>query len=212
MKWQLDPQNVFEVSPVIPVMVIDKIEDALPLAQALREGGINVFEVTLRTSCALEAIKRISEAMPDCIVGAGTVMTVEQYKLAEGAGAKFVLSPGAISELLVYGLSSPVSFIPGTATPSEVMQAMNLGYRTMKFFPAESNGGVTALKAIFSAMPDVRFCPTGGINLSNAKDYLKLENVLAVGGTWMLDKHMIASKNWGHITAVAKESIKELIE
>ena len=207
MNWKLDPQKVLTASPIVPVMVIETIEDALPMAKALSDGGINVFEITLRTDCALEAIKLIAQELPNSLVGAGTVVNPEQYDQAVAAGAQFVLSPGFSVELLKHAKTTNVPFIPGVATPSEVMTAMSYGYECLKFFPAEANGGVNTLKAISAPLPNVRFCPTGGINATNAKSYLELGCVVTVGGTWMLDKTAIMEKNWPLITELTKKAI-----
>lgn len=207
MNWKLEPQKVFAASPIIPVMVIENIEDALPMAKALSDGGINVFEITLRTDCALEAIKLIAKELPDALVGAGTVVNPEQYDQAIAAGAQFVLSPGFSVELLKHAKTTDVPFVPGVATPSEIMTAMSYGYECLKFFPAEINGGVNALKAISAPLPDVRICPTGGINAANAKSYLALDCVTTVGGTWMMDKTAIKEKNWSLITELTKQAI-----
>ncbi|MCE0493573.1 bifunctional 4-hydroxy-2-oxoglutarate aldolase/2-dehydro-3-deoxy-phosphogluconate aldolase [Vibrio salinus] len=212
MNWKLEPQEVFAASPIIPVMVIEKLDDALPMAMALSDGGINVFEITLRTDCALDAIKRISTELPDAFVGAGTVVNSKQYAKAMAAGAQFVLSPGFSVELLQHAKTTKVPFIPGVATPSEIMTAMSYGYECLKFFPAEANGGVNTLKAITAPLPDVRFCPTGGINAGNAKSYLSLDCVATVGGTWMLDKTAIKEKNWSHITELTRQAVAVVSE
>ncbi|RQW61448.1 bifunctional 4-hydroxy-2-oxoglutarate aldolase/2-dehydro-3-deoxy-phosphogluconate aldolase [Vibrio viridaestus] len=212
MNWKLEPQKVFAASPIVPVMVIENIEDALPMAKALSDGGINVFEITLRTDCALEAIKLIASELPDALVGAGTVITPEQYDQSVAAGAQFVLSPGFSVDLLKHANTTDVPFIPGVATPSEIMTAMSYGYDCLKFFPAEANGGVATLKAISAPLPDVRFCPTGGINANNAKSYLSLDCVATVGGTWMLDKAAMKEGNWARITELTKQAISAVTE
>jgi 2-dehydro-3-deoxyphosphogluconate aldolase/(4S)-4-hydroxy-2-oxoglutarate aldolase len=205
--WVIEPAKVFAASPVVPVMVIDRVEDAVPTARALSEGGITVFEVTLRTEAALSAIKAISEAMPDALVGAGTVINEAQYVAAVAAGAKFIISPGMTSGLLEHAQKGSVPLIPGCATPSEVMTALACGYDHLKFFPAEVNGGVKALKAISASLPQIRFCPTGGISPSNMKDYLALNCVATVGGSWMLPAALINVGNWQEITRLSAEAI-----
>jgi 2-dehydro-3-deoxyphosphogluconate aldolase/(4S)-4-hydroxy-2-oxoglutarate aldolase len=207
MKWKLEPQAVFSSSPIIPVMVIDNIDDALPMAQALSDGGINVFEITLRTDCALQAIKLISREFPNALVGAGTVTDSKQYAQAMRAGAQFIVSPGFSLELLKHATTTNVPFIPGVATPSEIMTAMSYGYEYLKFFPAEAFGGVNTLKAIAAPLPNVSFCPTGGINQGNAKNYLSLDCVASVGGTWMLDKAAIKERNWSRISELTKQAL-----
>ncbi len=205
--WTISPQDVFNTSPVVPVMVIDRLEDAIPMAQALQQGGINVFEVTLRTPVALAAIKAIAEAMPDTMIGAGTVINCEQYDAAVAAGAKFIISPGMTPTLLNHAKQGSAPLIPGVSTPSEIMQALELGYQELKFFSAETNGGAKALAAISAPLPQVRFCPTGGINPNNVADYKALSCVATVGGSWMLPKDLIAQGQWDKITQLSKEAV-----
>ena len=206
MPWILSPKEIFSASPVVPVMVIKHIEDALPMAQALLEGGIRVFEITLRTDAALEAIKRISKAFPEAIVGAGTVINTEQYDAVVEVGAKFAISPGATEKLLAYAEKGKIALIPGTATPSDMMKALELGYDHLKFFPAEINGGAAALKAISAPLPQLRFCPTGGISEQNIAHYLALDCVATVGGSWMLPNDALVAKDWAKITALTKQA------
>ncbi|MDW6002480.1 bifunctional 4-hydroxy-2-oxoglutarate aldolase/2-dehydro-3-deoxy-phosphogluconate aldolase [Vibrio mangrovi] len=207
MNWKVLPETVFAASPIVPVMVIHRLEDAVPMAKALYEGGIHVFEITLRTACALDAIKLIAQEMPEALVGAGTVITPAQYDLAVDAGAQFVISPGFSPELLAHGRQSDVALIPGIATPSEVMTAMASGYDHLKFFPAETNGGAAALKAISAPLPDVRFCPTGGINPGNVAQYLQLDCVATVGGTWMLPADAIQNGDWETVTQLTRQAV-----
>ena len=191
---------------VIPVLTIERIEDAIPLGRALVEGGLPVLEITLRTGCALEAIRRMNEALPGASVGAGTVLTAAQYRQAEQAGADFVVTPGATDALYRYGVSSPVPMLPGIATVSELMNGWQYGYRRFKFFPAEASGGVAALKAFAGPIPEAHFCPTGGITLENAESYLKLPSVMCVGGSWITPKKLIDNEDWEGIRALAKEA------
>ena len=207
MKWKLSVKDIFNASPVLPVMVIKQIEDAEPMAQALLEGGIRVFEITLRTDVALEAIKRISKAFPEAIVGAGTVINIEQYDAVVKAGAKFAISPGATEKLLMHAAQGKIALLPGTATPSDMMKALELGYDHLKFFPAEVNGGVAALKAISAALPQLKFCPTGGISEKNLAHYLALDCVVSVGGSWMLPNDAIEVKDWAKVTALTKQAV-----
>ncbi|WP_428773944.1 bifunctional 4-hydroxy-2-oxoglutarate aldolase/2-dehydro-3-deoxy-phosphogluconate aldolase [Vibrio sp.] len=207
MNWTHSPQHIFAASPIVPVMVIQHRDDAVPLAKALAEGGINVFEITLRTEAALDAIELIAEAMPDSLVGAGTILTPEQYDAAVAAGAKFIISPGAPARLLQHAASQSVALIPGVSTPTEIMTAMDLGYDHLKFFPAEANGGAKALKAISAPLPQVSFCPTGGINAANLAEYQSLACVKTVGGTWMIPADAIAAKDWSRITELTREAI-----
>ena len=157
--WKVTPAEVFAASPLVPVMVINELDQALPMAKALLDGGISVFEITLRTPVALDAIALIAKAMPDAMVGAGTVLNCEQFDAAVSAGARFVISPGMTPALLAHAAKSTAPLIPGVATPSEVMQALEAGYDHLKFFPAEANGGTKALSAIAAPLPQVKFCP-----------------------------------------------------
>ncbi|PJC85119.1 keto-deoxy-phosphogluconate aldolase [Vibrio sp. HA2012] len=207
MNWTLSPQAVFSASPIIPVMVIKHLEDAVPLAKALSDGGINVFEVTLRTDVALDAIRDIVSALPETMTGAGTVLTPQQYDAAVAAGATFVISPGASTRLLEHAAKHSVPLIPGVSTATEIMQAMDLGYDHLKFFPAEANGGVMALKAISAPLPQVSFCPTGGINEQNMPLYQSLDCVKTVGGTWMLPAEAIENKQWDRITELTRAAL-----
>ncbi|MBN8412243.1 bifunctional 4-hydroxy-2-oxoglutarate aldolase/2-dehydro-3-deoxy-phosphogluconate aldolase [Halomonas denitrificans] len=191
---------------VIPVIVIDRIEDAVPMGRALVEGGLSVLEVTLRTDCAIEAIARLKKALPQASIAAGTVLTPAQYRQVEQAGADFVVTPGATDALYRYGVESPVPMLPGVATISELMTGWQYGYRRFKFFPAEASGGVKALKAFGGPIGEARFCPTGGINLGNASEYLALPNVMCVGGSWLTPKSLVDAGDWDAIRALAKEA------
>lgn len=175
-------QAVLAASPLVPVIAINKLEDAVPLCQALVDGGINVLEITLRTEHGVAAIKAVREAIPDAWVGAGTVTSVAEYRKVEAAGAQFVITPGVTEAILEFGVTSEAPLLPGISTVSELMMGYALGYREFKFFPAEVSGGVPALKAFSGPFSDVVFCPTGGIRRDTAKDYLALKNVKAVGG------------------------------
>lgn len=207
MSWQIQPAAVFAASPVVPVMVIQRVEDAVPMAKALAAGGITVFEITLRTPAALDAIRAIAEALPETLVGAGTVLTPEQYDAVVEAGAKFVISPGYTRTLLEHAKKGTAPLIPGVATPSEIMTALELGYDHLKFFPAEANGGAPALKAIAAPLAQVKFCPTGGVSVKNVAEYVALGCVATVGGTWMLPADAIDAGNWDQITALTKEAV-----
>ncbi|MBO9482912.1 bifunctional 4-hydroxy-2-oxoglutarate aldolase/2-dehydro-3-deoxy-phosphogluconate aldolase [Salinisphaera sp. G21_0] len=191
--------------PVMPVMVIDDIDQALPMARALYDGGISVFEVTLRSECAVAAIQRIKQEMPDCLVGAGTVVNPEQLLAVHQAGADFVISPGATPALLAASREQNILLLPGVSSPSEVMQALDYGFDVLKLFPAEAVGGQSMLKSLAGPFPQVTFCPTGGINPENYQDYLALDNVLCVGGSWLVPKSVVESGNWREITLLAKQ-------
>ncbi|EOW9344662.1 bifunctional 4-hydroxy-2-oxoglutarate aldolase/2-dehydro-3-deoxy-phosphogluconate aldolase [Vibrio diazotrophicus] len=212
MNWTISPQTVFAASPIVPVMVIKRIEDAVPLAKALLNGGISVFEITLRTDVALDAIREISMALPEAMTGAGTVLTPQQYDAAVEAGAKFVISPGASTRLLEHAATQNVPLIPGVSTATEIMNAMDLGYDHLKFFPAEASGGAKALKAISAPLPQVSFCPTGGINVNNLRDYQALSCVKTVGGTWMIPDDAIESKDWERITDLTKTALLSIVK
>lgn len=193
---------------VIPVLAIQRIEDAVPLARALFEGGLSVLEVTLRTDCALEAIRRIKEALPQVSIGVGTVLAPAQYRQAEEVGADFIVTPGTTEALFRYGITGTLPMLPGVATVSELMTGWQYGYRRFKFFPAEACGGVKALKAFAGPLPEARFCPTGGINLDNAGEYLALKNVMCVGGSWLTPGSLIHAKDWNGIRQLAREVAK----
>ncbi len=197
----IDP--ILDAGPVIPVIVIKHIEDALPLARALVRGGLRVLEVTLRTPAALDAI-RAMRAVEGAIVGAGTVLGQAQYDAAIEAGAQFVVSPGLTDALVALAAArGEVPLLPGVATASEVMRAREAGYTRLKFFPAESSGGVATLEGFASVFPDVRFCPTGGISSDSATRYLALANVACVGGSWPMPAEAMAQRDWGRIERLA---------
>lgn len=191
---------------IIPVITIERLEDAVPIGRALVEGGLPVLEITLRTACALEAIKRIREALPGASIGVGTVLTPAQYRQAEQVGADFVVTPGTTEALYRYGVSSPVPMLPGVSTVSELMTGWQYGYRRFKFFPAEASGGAKALKAFGAPIPEARFCPTGGITVDNAEDYLSLPNVMCVGGSWLTPKTLIEAEDWAGIRELARQA------
>lgn len=195
---------------VIPVIVVERLEDAVPLGRALVEGGLPILEVTLRTECALDAIREMKKALPDAVVGAGTVLTVEQYQQAEAAGAEFIVTPGATTSLYEHAVRSNVPMLPGVATISELMEGMRYGLRRFKFFPAESSGGASAVKSFGGPIAGVKFCPTGGISLDKAPDYLKLSNVMCVGGSWVLPAKLVDAKDWAGITQLCKDTVEKL--
>lgn len=192
--------------PVIPVIVIDRPQDAVPLARALVRGGLNVLEVTLRTASGLQAISDIKAALPEAIVGAGTVVCADDVDAAMNAGAEFLVSPGSPAALIDACLQRNVPILPGVATPTEAMTLLDRGIVHMKFFPAQAAGGVAMLKSIAGPLPQLRFCPTGGVNPDNAGDYLALDNVLCVGGSWMLDQDLIRAGDWMGIEQKARRA------
>ncbi|GAA9999536.1 bifunctional 4-hydroxy-2-oxoglutarate aldolase/2-dehydro-3-deoxy-phosphogluconate aldolase [Helicobacter pylori] len=199
--------DVLQISPIIPVVVIENIKDAVPLAQSLAEGGIHIIEVTLRSSCALEAIELIAKNVPKMRVGAGTILNPTQLEQAQNRGAEFLISPGLTIKLLEYAKKKDMPLIPGVSSNSEVMQALELGYSALKFFPAEYCGGVKLLNAFNGPFKGVKFCPTGGISADNMHSYLNLENVLCVGGSWLTPKNLIQNKEWDKITEICKRSL-----
>ena len=199
-------QNMLAGNPVIPVITLDQVEDALPLANALVAGGLKVLEVTLRTEAAVEGIRQIIQHVPDAIVGTGTVCSEEQIKLSEDLGCQFMISPGATDKLLSIGSQSSVPFLPGVSTVSELMRGMEYGLENFKFFPAEAAGGAPVMKAMAGPFPNIKFCPTGGIGLGNAMDYLALPNVMCVGGSWIAKPNDIREKRWKEIEQLAREA------
>ncbi|PDW98763.1 keto-deoxy-phosphogluconate aldolase [Helicobacter pylori] len=199
--------EVLQISPIVPVVVIENIKDAVPLAQSLIEGGIPIIEVTLRSSCALEAIELIAKNVPKMRVGAGTILNLTQLEQAQNRGAEFLISPGLTIKLLEHAKKKDMPLIPGVSSSSEVMQALELGYSALKFFPAEYCGGVKLLNAFNGPFKGVKFCPTGGISADNMRSYLNLENVVCVGGSWLTPKNLIQNKEWDKITEICKRAL-----
>ncbi|MGW1977386.1 bifunctional 4-hydroxy-2-oxoglutarate aldolase/2-dehydro-3-deoxy-phosphogluconate aldolase [Streptomyces sp. NPDC001889] len=198
--------SVLDLAPVVPVVVIEDAEDAVPLARALVAGGLPAIEVTLRTPAALEAIRAIAADVPEAVVGAGTVLTPAQVDTAVDAGARFLVSPGWTDRLLDAMKGSGQAFLPGVSTTSEVVALLERGVSELKFFPAEAAGGTPYLKSLAGPLPQARFCPTGGISLASAPAYLALPNVGCVGGTWMLPADALAAKDWSRVRALAAEA------
>ncbi|TIV54201.1 2-dehydro-3-deoxy-phosphogluconate aldolase [Mesorhizobium sp.] len=194
--------------PVIPVLKIANVADAVPLARALSRGGLPAIEITLRTADALEAIRRVAAEVEEATVGAGTILDARQFDEAARAGSTFIVSPGITSQLLDAAKDSPVPLLPGAITPGEIMAAREAGLRFLKFFPAEQSGGIASLKAFASPLADVKFCPTGGITARNAADYLSLSNVICVGGSWVAPDDLIKAGKWDEIEALAREASK----
>ena len=201
-----DPTPLVAKTPVIPVLTIERAADAAPLARALVAGGLPVIEVTLRTKAALEAIRAIAAEVPDCIVGVGTVLRAADITAAIGAGAKYLVSPGTPSELAAALADCGIPVLPGCATVSEAMALGARGFKVLKFFPAEASGGTAWLKSIAAPLPELKFCPTGGIDSRNIATYLACPNVLAVGGSWVAPKDAIASADWSRITQLARQA------
>lgn len=199
--------EIVKVAPVIPVMVVEHIEDAVPLAQALYNGGLKVLEITLRTPCALDAITAMVENLPaDAVIGAGTIITPADLEKAVKAGSSFLVSPGTTPALIEAAKASAVPLLPGVATPTEAMHLLVEGFTHQKFFPAEAAGGVPMLKSIGGPLPQITFCPTGGIDLAKAPTYLALPNVACVGGTWMAPKELMKAGRWDEIERLAREA------
>ncbi len=205
--WQLSPKEIFAMGPIVPVLVIKKVEDALPIAEALLEANVKVLEVTLRTPAALDVIKEIATKLPEAVVGSGTVTNRLQLQQSIDAGSKFAISPGLTKDLLQAGNEGNTALIPGISSISELMDAIDYGYDHVKFFPAEASGGVKAIQSIGGPFPDIRFCPTGGININNIRNYLALPNVACCGGSWLVSDEIVENKNWSEITRLAKEAL-----
>jgi 2-dehydro-3-deoxyphosphogluconate aldolase/(4S)-4-hydroxy-2-oxoglutarate aldolase len=202
----VDNNHLLQVSPVIPVVTIEDPADAVPVAQALLDGGVRIIELTLRTDRALESLARISQEVPEILTGAGTVLTPAQADAAVEAGAQFLVSPGTTTTLLQHLLTLPAPVLPGVATVSEALCVLEHGITSMKFFPAAQAGGPSYLKAISAPVPQIRFCPTGGITTSTAPDYLALPNVSCIGGSWLTPQSAIRDQNWQHITDLARRT------
>ncbi len=202
--------GIVAASPVIPVVTISDAAHAVPLAKALVRGGIRVVEVTLRTAAALKAIEAIAKDVPEMLLGIGTVLKASDLDDAARAGAAFAISPGSNPALLAAARGGPLPFLPGVATPSEIMQAVEAGFDHLKFFPAAVFGGTDALKAFAGPFPSLRFCPTGGISADNAARYLALPNVVCVGGSWLTPAAAVAAGDWAHVERLAREAVASL--
>lgn len=202
----LKPEDVLALSPVMPVIVIEDVAWAAPLARALVAGGVKTAEVTLRTPAALEAIRIMAREAPDLVVGAGTVLSESDLLNAAAAGARYALSPGATPSLLKIGAHGPIPFVAGISTASELMLGLEHGYTCFKFFPAERLGGVATLKDLGAPLPAARFCPTGGIAAEKVPDYLALKNVMCVGGSWVTPADKMRAGDWAAIEALARKA------
>ena len=199
-----DATNVLHVSPVIPVVTLEDPQHAVPVARALVDGGVRIIELTLRTDSALESLKRIATEVPDILVGAGTILTPGQADAAVAAGAQFLVSPGVTPPLLEHMLQANIPVLPGVATVGEVMAVLERGITAMKFFPAGPAGGPDYLAAIGAPIPQVQFCPTGGVSLDSAPRYLSLANVTCVGGSWLTPRAAVETEDWQQITRLAQ--------
>lgn len=198
--------EVMRIGPVIPVIAIEDVAHAVPLAKALLAGGVRVLEVTLRTAVGLDSIRAIAKDVPDAIVGVGTLTRPEDFSKALDAGARFGVSPGLTSSLMEAAHQTGLPLLPGVMTPSDVIAARLAGFQQLKLFPAQQAGGIGMLKALAGPFPDVLFCPTGGVSVENAPDFLALPNVACVGGSWLVPQAAITAGDWGQITALAKEA------
>ncbi len=199
-------EAILKAAPVVPVMVIDDVKDAVPLARALVKGGLPVLEITLRTQAASESIRAIKAEVEGAHVGAGTVLTRQQLSEMDKLGCAFAVSPGSSHMLLDAAQDVKVPLLPGGVTASECMNLLDHGYSFQKFFPAEPAGGVAYLSSLASPLPQIKFCPTGGITLDSAPRYLKLSNVITLGGSWMAPKKLVAAKDWVGIEKLAREA------
>ncbi|MBY5824621.1 2-dehydro-3-deoxy-phosphogluconate aldolase [Rhizobium leguminosarum] len=198
--------SILKLQPVVPVLIVDDAKTAVPLARALVAGGLKAIEITMRTPAALEAVRAVAAEVEGAEVGAGTILNVAHWEAAVEAGSKFIVSPGTTQELLDAAADSDVPLLPGAATASEVMALREEGYQVLKFFPAEQAGGAAYLNALSSPLAGTLFCPTGGISLKNANDYLSLPNVICVGGSWVAPKELVAAGDWAGITKLAAEA------
>ncbi len=205
-----NPQNglgaALGKAPVVPVMVIEDVKQAVPLARALVKGGLPVLEITLRTEAAMDCIRAIKAEVEGAIVGAGTVITPQQLRDCEKLGCEFAVSPGATETLLSEAADLDIAFLPGGATASECMALLEWGYTIQKFFPAEPAGGSAYISSLASPLPQIKFCPTGGITPELAPKYLQLSNVITIGGSWMAPKNLVASGDWQAIESLAREA------
>ncbi|MGD9919491.1 MAG: bifunctional 4-hydroxy-2-oxoglutarate aldolase/2-dehydro-3-deoxy-phosphogluconate aldolase [Paenirhodobacter sp.] len=201
----LAARKICALAPIVPVIVVKDVAHAQPMARALVAGGLPALEVTLRTPCALEAIRAMAD-VEGGVVGAGTLLTPADVKAAKAAGARFGVSPGLTERLVKACIDEGLALLPGTATATEVMAALDWGYDMVKFFPAETSGGASAIKALGGPLPQVSFCPTGGISLKNARDYLALPNVICAGGSWVAPADKVAAGDWAGIEALAREA------
>ena len=204
MNTQDKIRSIMRASPVMPVMVLEDVATAVPLARALVAGGIKVLEITMRTPVALDCVRAICKAVPDAIVGVGTIVSPADLDAAVAAGAAFGVSPGATDALLAYAVEKNFALLPGVMTPSDVMRALQHGYTALKLFPAQQAGGIGMLKALGGPFPQVLFCPTGGIDAKTAPDFLALKNVACVGGSWLAPAALVAAGDWAGIETLAR--------
>ncbi|EAL5963834.1 bifunctional 4-hydroxy-2-oxoglutarate aldolase/2-dehydro-3-deoxy-phosphogluconate aldolase [Campylobacter jejuni] len=208
----MQTKEILEISKIIPVITIYDLKTSVELAKALFDGGIKILEITLRTTNAIEAIRLISNELPQITVGAGTILNSKMLEEVKNAGAKFAISPGLNPIFAKEAQNIDIPLIPGVATASEIMLALEFNYRNLKFFPAEASGGIAMLKSLAAPFNEVKFCPTGGINLNNMKHYLNLNNVSCIGGSWLSPKELILEKKWDKITQITKQSLEKSLQ
>lgn len=204
----LTANDVLTRARIMPVLTIDRLEDAVPMSEALMNGGLSAVEITLRTDIAFAAIEAVAKALPDLAVGVGTITKPDDLKRSVDAGATFAISPGQSQPLLDAGNALPIPFIPAVANASDVLACLASGYETVKFFPAEAAGGIPAIKSLAGPFPQLRFCPTGGINAEKAPAYLAVPSILCVGGSWMLSSQAVKDRDWAAVTAAAKAAVE----
>jgi 2-dehydro-3-deoxyphosphogluconate aldolase/(4S)-4-hydroxy-2-oxoglutarate aldolase len=209
---EISANDVMKTSPIVPVVVVDKVDEALDLAKALHEGGISIMEITLRTKAGLGAIEKIAKEFPEMLVGAGTVCDNYDYESAVCSGSKFIFSPGITPSIIEESKNHNIPFIAGVSNASEIMLAKENGLTHCKLFPASLVGGVNILKAYGGPFPNTKFCPTGGINLDNMNDFLALDNVLCVGGSWLASSKLVKEKKFSEITTIARNSIGKVLK
>ena len=202
----MDIAAIAALAPVIPVLTIERVGDAVPLARALSKGGLRAIEITLRTPAALDALAAIARDVPEAVPGVGTVLTASQFDRARAAGARFAVSPGSTTELLAAAHDAQLPYLPGVQTVSEALAAAAEGFKLLKFFPADAAGGTSWLKSVAAPLAGLRFCPTGGIAAATAPDYLALTNVACVGGSWVAPREAVAAGDWGRIERLAAEA------
>jgi|O1105metagenome_2_1110794.scaffolds.fasta_scaffold07431_6 2-dehydro-3-deoxyphosphogluconate aldolase/(4S)-4-hydroxy-2-oxoglutarate aldolase len=207
----MDINKKIEALGIVPVVVLNDADDAVPLCKALAEGGLPVAEITFRTAAAEESIRRVAKELPDVLVGAGTVLTIDQVDRAIGAGAKFIVSPGFNPEVVGYCVKNGYPIFPGCPTTSDIEAAMSFGLKVVKFFPAEAMGGLKVIKAVAAPYGQMKFMPTGGVNEKNLLDYLAFDKIIACGGSWMVDKEAVATKNFAKITELTRSAVKTML-
>ena len=200
-------ETLLEMTPIMPIVEIEEVDRAVPLAEALKQGGIDILEVALRTPGSLEAISRIRKEVPDVVVGAGTVTSLEKFHAAVDAGSEFIVTPGLTPAIAQAGADSPLPVLPGVSCATDIMLGQEYGYRAFKFFPAEASGGITALKALAGPFGDAVFCPTGGIGLHNLADYLRLPSVACIGGSWLTLRDLQERGDWHSITQRTEDAL-----